>query len=149
MTVLIIKSWLTMPEALPRFAHGAPQSASRHLGDSGASHIRSPTSSLWARRATVRGLWDWNVAIAQSCLPVGERSARRSSRTAVEPNHHVAHRGIDMPPRARIDVHAHFVPPAWRAACEAHGHSRPDGMPGIPVCLALCFPQATGSCLGT
>jgi 6-methylsalicylate decarboxylase len=33
---------------------------------------------------------------------------------------------------ARIDVHAHFVPPAYREAAVAAGHSRPDGMPAIP-----------------
>lgn len=33
----------------------------------------------------------------------------------------------------RIDTHAHFVPPAWRSACEEHGYGKPDGMPEIPV----------------
>jgi predicted TIM-barrel fold metal-dependent hydrolase len=33
---------------------------------------------------------------------------------------------------ARIDVHAHFVPPAYREAAVAAGHSRPDGMPALP-----------------
>lgn len=34
---------------------------------------------------------------------------------------------------ARIDVHAHFVPPFWREASIEHGHGQPDGMPSIPV----------------
>src|ERR1700761_7929020 len=33
---------------------------------------------------------------------------------------------------ARIDVHAHFVPPVYREATVAAGHSRPDGMPALP-----------------
>jgi 6-methylsalicylate decarboxylase len=32
-----------------------------------------------------------------------------------------------------IDVHAHFIPDAYRAAAIAAGHSKPDGMPGIPT----------------
>lgn len=32
----------------------------------------------------------------------------------------------------RIDVHSHFLPPFYRAALAEHGHSHPDGMPGIP-----------------
>ncbi|WPG99421.1 Hypothetical protein R9X50_00223500 [Acrodontium crateriforme] len=36
-----------------------------------------------------------------------------------------------MPPR--IDVHAHIIPPAYRAACLQDGHSKPDGMPGVPA----------------
>jgi predicted TIM-barrel fold metal-dependent hydrolase len=32
----------------------------------------------------------------------------------------------------RIDVHAHFVPPAYREAALAAGHGHPDGMPVIP-----------------
>jgi predicted TIM-barrel fold metal-dependent hydrolase len=31
-----------------------------------------------------------------------------------------------------IDVHAHFVPPGYRDALVAHGHSQPDGFPQIP-----------------
>jgi predicted TIM-barrel fold metal-dependent hydrolase len=31
-----------------------------------------------------------------------------------------------------IDVHAHFLPEAYRAALLAAGHDRPDGMPHIP-----------------
>jgi predicted TIM-barrel fold metal-dependent hydrolase len=37
-----------------------------------------------------------------------------------------------MTEAGRIDVHAHFVPPAWRAALEDAGLDRPDGMPGLP-----------------
>ena len=33
----------------------------------------------------------------------------------------------------RIDMHAHFVPPAWRKLSEETGHGQPDGMPAIPV----------------
>ncbi|KAL2841854.1 hypothetical protein BJY01DRAFT_236216 [Aspergillus pseudoustus] len=33
---------------------------------------------------------------------------------------------------AKIDVHAHFVPPCWRDALLAHGLEHPDGMPAIP-----------------
>lgn len=32
-----------------------------------------------------------------------------------------------------IDVHAHFIPDAYRAAAIAAGHARPDGMPAIPA----------------
>jgi predicted TIM-barrel fold metal-dependent hydrolase len=32
-----------------------------------------------------------------------------------------------------IDVHAHFIPDAYRAAAVAAGHAKPDGMPGIPA----------------
>ncbi len=32
----------------------------------------------------------------------------------------------------RIDVHAHYLPPVYRAAALAAGHSRPDGMPALP-----------------
>jgi len=32
----------------------------------------------------------------------------------------------------RIDVHAHYLPPAYRKAATAAGHARPDGMPGLP-----------------
>lgn len=35
-----------------------------------------------------------------------------------------------LPPR--IDVHSHFLPPFYTAALQETGHSRPDGMPGIP-----------------
>lgn len=31
-----------------------------------------------------------------------------------------------------IDVHAHFLPPAYREALVRHGHDRPDGFPHIP-----------------
>jgi predicted TIM-barrel fold metal-dependent hydrolase len=31
-----------------------------------------------------------------------------------------------------IDVHAHHVPPGYRAALVEHGHSQPDGFPQIP-----------------
>jgi len=34
-------------------------------------------------------------------------------------------------PRA-VDVHAHFVPPGYRAALLDHGHAQPDGFPQIP-----------------
>jgi predicted TIM-barrel fold metal-dependent hydrolase len=32
----------------------------------------------------------------------------------------------------RIDVHAHFLPDAYRTAAEAAGHTSPDGMPSLP-----------------
>jgi predicted TIM-barrel fold metal-dependent hydrolase len=32
----------------------------------------------------------------------------------------------------RVDVHAHFLPDAYRAAAEAAGHGRPDGFPALP-----------------
>jgi 6-methylsalicylate decarboxylase len=32
-----------------------------------------------------------------------------------------------------IDVHAHFVPEAYRSALLQHGHGRPDGFPQIPA----------------
>lgn len=32
----------------------------------------------------------------------------------------------------RIDLHAHFLPPAYRSACEAAGHAQPDGFPTLP-----------------
>jgi len=32
----------------------------------------------------------------------------------------------------RIDVHAHYIPPEYRAGLEAAGHSKPSGMPAIP-----------------
>jgi len=33
----------------------------------------------------------------------------------------------------RIDVHSHFLPPEYRAACEMTGHGKPDGMPALPI----------------
>ena len=33
---------------------------------------------------------------------------------------------------ARLDVHAHFVPDAYRVAAEAAGHAQPDGFPALP-----------------
>ncbi|KAK4888473.1 hypothetical protein LTR27_012638 [Elasticomyces elasticus] len=32
----------------------------------------------------------------------------------------------------RIDVHSHYLPPAYQEACRANGHSKPDGMPALP-----------------
>ena len=32
----------------------------------------------------------------------------------------------------KIDVHAHFISPAYREALLKHGYANPDGMPGIP-----------------
>jgi predicted TIM-barrel fold metal-dependent hydrolase len=32
----------------------------------------------------------------------------------------------------RIDVHSHFLPPFYRTALAANGHTHPDGMPAIP-----------------
>jgi predicted TIM-barrel fold metal-dependent hydrolase len=37
----------------------------------------------------------------------------------------------------RLDVHAHFVPDAYRDALEAVGHEQPDGMPAIPTWNAV------------
>jgi len=34
----------------------------------------------------------------------------------------------------KIDVHAHFLPDFYRQALVETGHSKPDGMPAIPVC---------------
>ncbi len=34
---------------------------------------------------------------------------------------------------AKLDVHAHYLPTAYRAALERAGHSHPDGMPAIPT----------------
>lgn len=36
----------------------------------------------------------------------------------------------DLP--SRIDVHSHFLPPAYRQACQENGHANPDGMPYLP-----------------
>ena len=33
----------------------------------------------------------------------------------------------------RIDVHAHYVPEAYREALVRAGHEHPDGMPAIPA----------------
>ena len=33
----------------------------------------------------------------------------------------------------KIDVHAHFIPPVYRDALLAQGHTQPDGMPRIPA----------------
>ena len=33
----------------------------------------------------------------------------------------------------RIDTHAHYLPPGYRAALAAAGIDRPDGMPGVPT----------------
>ena len=42
----------------------------------------------------------------------------------------------------KIDVHSHFLPPFYREALASTGHSKPDGMPKIPVGLvALAFPR--------
>ena len=38
-----------------------------------------------------------------------------------------------MRPMAKIDMHAHVIPPAWREACLANSHAKPDGMPEIPA----------------
>ncbi|KAF2725896.1 amidohydrolase 2 [Polychaeton citri CBS 116435] len=32
----------------------------------------------------------------------------------------------------RIDVHVHYLPPAYRKACVENGHANPDGMPYLP-----------------
>lgn len=47
--------------------------------------------------------------------------------------------------RPRIDVHSHFLPPAYAAALEDTGHSKPDGMPAIPVSIrgSESLPQVT------
>lgn len=34
--------------------------------------------------------------------------------------------------KTKIDVHAHFLSPTYRKALLDHGHTHPDGMPGIP-----------------
>lgn len=44
---------------------------------------------------------------------------------------------------AKIDVHAHFVPPCWREALLANGLDQPDGMPEIPVRTRLCASDTT------
>jgi hypothetical protein len=44
---------------------------------------------------------------------------------------------------AKIDVHAHFVPPCWREALLANGLDQPDGMPEIPVRTRLCASYIT------
>ncbi len=31
-----------------------------------------------------------------------------------------------------LDIHAHYVPPAYREAAVAAGHSQPDGMAALP-----------------
>lgn len=33
----------------------------------------------------------------------------------------------------KIDVHSHFLPLFYREACQANGHSEPDGFPVLPV----------------
>ncbi|CAD6577613.1 MAG: hypothetical protein ASARMPRED_008342 [Alectoria sarmentosa] len=33
----------------------------------------------------------------------------------------------------KIDVHAHFLSPAYRKALFEHGYTKPDGMPGVPA----------------
>ncbi|OLR92901.1 amidohydrolase family protein [Actinokineospora bangkokensis] len=51
------------------------------------------------------------------------------------------------PLNGAIDVHAHYLTPRLRAAMEAAGHSRPDGMPAIPEWtpqLALSTMDGTG-----
>jgi predicted TIM-barrel fold metal-dependent hydrolase len=40
---------------------------------------------------------------------------------------------------SRIDTHAHFIPPFYRAACEESGNGQPDGMPKIPVRFSLPY----------
>lgn len=32
----------------------------------------------------------------------------------------------------KIDVHSHYLPPAYRKACQENGHANPDGMPHLP-----------------
>jgi hypothetical protein len=44
---------------------------------------------------------------------------------------------MKMSVEERIDVHAHFLPPFYRAACLETGNGKPDGMPVLPVCLTL------------
>ncbi len=39
----------------------------------------------------------------------------------------------DNRPAGPVDVHAHFVPDAYRTALLAAGHDRPDGMPEVPA----------------
>jgi hypothetical protein len=48
---------------------------------------------------------------------------------------------LKMPFESRIDVHAHFIPPFYRTACEAAGKGAPDGMPQIPVRCPGAQPQ--------
>lgn len=46
---------------------------------------------------------------------------------------------------SKIDVHVHYLPPAFRAAAEAAGISQPDGIPGFPdwdVASALATMEA-------
>ncbi|KPI44075.1 uncharacterized protein AB675_6340 [Cyphellophora attinorum] len=48
---------------------------------------------------------------------------------------------------AKIDVHAHFLPPFYSEACRDFGHAKPDGMPTLPEWSAsehLGFMQANG-----
>ncbi|MFD4576540.1 amidohydrolase family protein [Streptomyces sp. NPDC058417] len=50
--------------------------------------------------------------------------------------------------RGAVDVHAHYVTPAYRSALIAAGHSHPDGMPSIPdwsAEQALRFMDANGT----
>ncbi|OAP62363.1 hypothetical protein AYL99_04566 [Fonsecaea erecta] len=47
----------------------------------------------------------------------------------------------------KIDVHAHAIPPAYRAHLVAYGHEHPDGMPSIPAWSAashLAFMEKMG-----
>ncbi|KAL1892355.1 hypothetical protein Sste5346_007093 [Sporothrix stenoceras] len=37
-----------------------------------------------------------------------------------------------MSPIAKVDTHAHFLPPDYRDALAKNGHEHPDGMPAIP-----------------
>ncbi|WP_157160293.1 amidohydrolase family protein [Cupriavidus sp. BIS7] len=57
---------------------------------------------------------------------IGGLGVAASPASAAEPN------TVATGAMGRIDVHAHYIPPEYRAALEAAGHSKPSGMPAIP-----------------
>lgn len=53
-------------------------------------------------------------------------------------------------PRHRIDTHSHYLPDFYREALQANGHSKPDGMPAVPVsfrcaCITPLLPKLIDS----
>ncbi len=41
--------------------------------------------------------------------------------------------GVTMTDHVHVDLHAHFLPDAYRDAATAAGHAQPDGMPALPA----------------
>src|SRR5262249_51178932 len=69
-------------------------------------------------------------------VPLVPRRRPLDARRAARPLRRHAARVDDVARRVnvskKIDVHAHYLPDAYRAALLAAGHDRPDGFPQVP-----------------